>query len=206
MLKGYGSVVLYCNIPLQNWLLFTPSHLKHPCSKSSYTLKGDRTLKTLNSNSSKAVVTFQFPRATACMYMYVVTRWLASVHLDHVGHLTHVVTFQWQIFTYFITCPVKTFWQKKRILVVSTNVRLCVNINVLSHIDVEGCVLGDIAYFIRTPSPLNERHDSDRPLSLKLWLLQVPHLTTQYGGHGSARSWSRSLIPTGRVVKSSVDP
>ena len=51
-----------------------PSHLKRPCSKSTYNVKGDRTLKTLNSNSSEAVVTFQFLRAIACMYMYVVTR------------------------------------------------------------------------------------------------------------------------------------
>ena len=183
---------------------FTP---QMPLFQKHLHLKGDRTLKTLNSNSSKAVVTFQFLRATACMYMYVVTRWLACT-LTMFGHLTHVVTFQWQISTYFITSPVKTFWQKK-VNFGGLYKNLCktsVLINVLSHILVGDCVLGDNAFFICTPSPLNEKHDSDRPLSLKLWLLQFPYLTTQYGGQVSTRSWSRSLIPTGHVVKSFDDP
>lgn len=47
-------------------------------------------------------------------------------------------------------------------------------------------LIRDITFFIRTPPPFPpppyERHDSDRPLSLKLRFQQVPYLATQYGG------------------------
>lgn len=62
------------------------------------------------------------------------------------------------------------------------------NIYYTSSPIVETQLIREITFFIRTPPPSPpspppyERHDSDRPLSLKLGFQQVPYLATQYGG------------------------